>query len=66
MEEIIAAIVSRKESSGMTWREISKRSGVCYHTILGWIEKRHAPQLDSLQWVLYALGMRLVLKKIEE
>lgn len=66
MEEIIAAIVSRKEASGMTWREISRRSGVCYHTILGWIEKRHAPHLDSLEWVLYTLGMRLALEKIEK
>lgn len=66
MEDIIDALVKRKESSGMTWREISKRSGVCYHTILGWIEKRHAPHLDSLQWVLYTLGMRLVLEKIEK
>lgn len=66
MEEIIAAIVRRKEETGMTWREISRRSGVCYHTILGWIEKRHAPHLDSVQWVLYALGLRLTLAKIEE
>lgn len=66
MEDIIAAIVIRKEETGMTWREISKRSGVCYHTILGWIEKRHAPHLDSLEWVLYALGMRMILVKIEE
>lgn len=66
MEEIISAIVNRKEASGMTWREISKRSGVCYHTILGWIEKRHAPHLDSAQWVLYTLGMRLAIEKIEK
>ena len=66
LEKIIAAIVARKEATGMTWREIAKRSGVCYHTILGWIEKRHAPHLDSLEWVLYVLGMRLVLERIEE
>ena len=66
MEDIIAAIVKRKEETGMTWREISKRSGVAYHTILGWVEKLHSPRLDAIQWVLYALGMRLTLNSIEE
>jgi DNA-binding phage protein len=66
VEEIIAAIVQRKEETGMTWREISKRSGVCCHTIIGWIDKRHAPHLDSLALVLHTLGMRLAIEKIEK
>ena len=66
MEDIVAAIVNRKEETGMTWREISKRSGVPYYTVLNWIYNRNIPRLDTLQWVLYALGMRLALEKIED
>ena len=66
MEDIIAAIIGLKESSGMPWAEISRRSGVCYHTIIGWIDKHHAPRLNSLALVLYTLGMRLAIEKIEK
>lgn len=59
----MAEILNNEERSV---EKISKLSGVPASTIRGWINNKKTPTINNAQWVLSALGYRLMLEKNTE
>ena len=62
---MIEKLIEIKKAAGLTWTEISHRSGVSRRTITNWVNYQIQPTLETFITVIGVMGYGLELVKKE-
>lgn len=66
MIDIVEELIKKSNEKNITLKELSRKSGISYRTIMSWCEGNANPTFYNIQCVFEALGMEICIRKKQE